>query len=87
MVASECLPRGGHIHADFGRDEVLAQGTIIHMPFDSFTMDAILLENMHFKSGIILYHILQIAELADKTLDVHQEQNTLTFHFHERRVA
>lgn len=87
MVAAECLPRGGTIHVDFDRDEVLCQGTIIHMPFDAFTADSILMEHMHFKSGIILYHILQLAEAEGVTLDVHQDQNTLTFRFDSQRIA
>ena len=87
VVASECLPRGGTIHVDFDRDEILCQGTIIHMPFDAFTADSILMEHMHFKSGIILFHILQLAEAENITLNVHQEQNTLSFRLDSQRIA
>ena len=87
VVASECLPRGGMMHIDFDHDEVLCQGTILHMPFGEFSTESLLKENMQFKSGIILFHVMHMAEGQNITLRAHQDQNTLSFRFDRNQIA
>lgn|GEM_PF-3657859 len=87
VVMTECLPRGGTIDCDFGDMTLSCRGPIVQMPFTSFTLETVLKENLQFKSGIILFHILTLLEYEHRFLDVQHEDNTLTFQVKGKETA
>lgn len=87
IVACEALPRGGKVFIDFNELLLECDGPIIHMPYSQFEMSALLKEDLNFKSGIILFHILFLAETEKFKLSCHQEGNTLIFVFQGQTIA
>lgn len=87
IVACEALPRGGKIFMDFNDLLLECEGPIIHMPYSHFEMSALLKEDLNFKSGIILFHILFLAEHEKLKLSCQQEGHTLILGFQGQKIA
>ena len=81
VVACEALPRGGAITLDFERGILECHGPILHMPYTHFDRGSLLGDDLKFKSGIILFHVLYLAEEKSLKLTSTQESNGLTLSF------
>lgn len=81
VVACEALPRGGTITVDFDQGILECDGPIVHMPYNSFARESLLQEDLKFKSGIILFHVLYLAEEHGLKLISDQEANGLILSF------
>ncbi|MBX9696487.1 MAG: hypothetical protein K2X53_00205 [Alphaproteobacteria bacterium] len=87
IVCCEALPRGGTITVDFDHLIITCEGPIIHMPYTQFDRTSLLKENLNFKSGIILFHVLFLAEAEKLTLECMNESDALVLSFKEREIA
>lgn len=87
IVCCEALPRGGVITIDFDNLMIACEGPIIHMPYTHFDMVSLLKENLNFKSGIVLFHVLFLAEAEKLTLECMNESDALVLSFKEREIA
>lgn len=83
VVACEALPRGGEITVDFEQGSLECTGPIVHMPYAQFDRTSLLQEHLQFKSGIILFHVLYLAEEKHLALTSTQEANALVLSFQE----
>lgn len=81
VVACEALPRGGTITLDFDDGVLECSGPIVHMPYTSFDRASLLNEDLKFKSGIILFHVLYLAEEQGLKLTFDQEAGGLVLAF------
>ncbi len=81
IVACEALPRGGCIHVDFDKLSLVCEGPIVHFPYNYLNINSLLKENLNFKSGIIFFHVLYLAEIEKLALESHQEAEALLLHF------
>ena len=87
IVACEALPRGGKVFLDFDTLLLQCEGPIIHMPYSHFDRNALLKEDLNFKSGIILVHVLFLAESEKLNLSCSQEGHTLILSFKGQNTA
>ncbi len=87
VVMSEALPRGGTVHCDFDNLSLSCQGPILHMPYENFDLESIVKENLQFKSGIILFHILTLMEYDQVHLDVKHHDHRITFEINWKKTA
>lgn len=85
----EALPRGGRIIVDFEKLSLKCDGAIVHLPFPlmQFELASLLEENLHFKSGIILFHILMLAEKKGLRLESSQESDGLSLVFMTEEIT
>ncbi len=81
IVACEALPRGGRVQVDFDTLSLACEGPIVHIPYQHLDRESLLQENLHFKSGIVLYHILYLAEQEHLAIESCQEADALLLTF------